>query len=393
MSRIRTIAHNLRLIFSSKIAVQMGEIEHRLNLRADGYEKAVDMRFDETFERLERRADERFEVIERRTDERFDIIGGRLDERLEAIERRLDERLKPHEKQDPQSDGHPTLYQRIIDWKEKALDELYDFSADEQEVVNYILSFNIDPGYREDVTQHMRRFIGTLSRIPPPQSPADRLLALGSLVHLAPALNKFCRYQEVCFTLFWESDEKLVYETVAQKDGPEAHTFELHNFNVERDPFPWPDNHFRVALCCEILEHLQSDPLHMLWEINRVLAPGGFLLLTTPNIVSARSIEGLLVGCAPYLLAQYSRKTPLGQRNPKYAPFEVGVALAAAGFTVEELETVDVWMRSNPAIIELLKEVKLPTDNRGDNIFALARKTSAPIERYPKDLYSNDYDQ
>ena len=59
----------------------------------------------------------------------------------------------------------------------------------------------------------------------------------------------------------------------------------------------------------------------------------------------------------------------------------------AAGFTVVELETEDVWMRSNPAIIELLKEVNLPTENRGDNIFALARKTGAPVERYPKELY------
>jgi len=65
----------------------------------------------------------------------------------------------------------------------------------------------------------------------------------------------------------------------------------------------------------------------------------------------------------------------------------VGVALAAAGFTVVELETEDLWMRSNPAIIELLKEVNLSTENRGDNIFALARKSGAPIERYPKELY------
>jgi hypothetical protein len=52
-----------------------------------------------------------------------------------------------------------------------------------------------------------------------------------------------------------------------------------------------------------------------------------------------------------------------------------------------EIETGDVWMRPNPAIIESLKEVNLPTENRGDNVFALARKTSAPIERYPKELY------
>jgi len=109
--------------------------------------------------------------------------------------------------------------------------------------------------------------------------------------------------------------------------------------------------------------------------------------MTTPNIVSARSIEGLLVGCAPYLFAQYDRKTPIEKHNREYAPYVVGVALAAAGFTVVELETRDVWQRSNPAIIDLLKEVNLPTENRGNNIFAPARKTGAPIERYPKELY------
>jgi len=35
----------------------------------------------------------------------------------------------------------------------------------------------------------------------------------------------------------------------------------------------------------------------------------------------------------------------------------------------------------------LLRQIQISTDLRGDNIFALARKTSAPIERYPKELY------
>ena len=430
------------------------EIEHQLSQRADKYERAVDMRLDERLEAHERRTDEyllqsRVGIVER-TDVIFQIFEQRLDQQRREIQairealaarndaaknsarsngsseletqpapsapdvsalndkqspaerilsfRKLAENADLPMKQEFQSNcpggpGGSTLYQRVLDWKKKAHEGLNDFSADEQEMVDYILSFIGDLGYRAYATQHMRRFISTLHRIPPPQNPADRLLELGSLLHLAPAIKKFCGYREVCCADFWESDEKVVYETVAQMDGAEAHTFELRNFNVERDPFPWPDNHFRVALCCEIIEHLQSDPLHMLWEINRTLAPGGFLLLTTPNIVSARSIEGLLVGCAPYLLAQYSRKTPSDQHNREYAPQEVGVALAAAGFTVVDLETEDVWMRSNPAIIELLKEVNLSTDNRGDNIFALARKTSAPIERYPKDLYSDDLDQ
>jgi SAM-dependent methyltransferase len=464
MGRITSIARNLRLIFSRKLADRIGEIEDRLSERADRYEKAVDLRLDERLEAVERRIDERLGSVDLRLDERMEAherrtdkyllqnrveIIDRADVILQIFEQRLDrprreiqarrealtardagaknsdgssgsEARPAHDvsalngaqspadqilsfrrlaettgwpvKQKLQSNnagaaGGPMLYQRILDWKKEAQDGLNDISADEQEMVNYILSFISDPGDRAYTMQRMRRFIGALQRIPPPQSSSDRLLELGSLMRLAPAIKKFCGYQEVCGADFRESDEKLVYETVAQKNGADAHTFELRNFNVERDPFPWPDNHFRVALCCEILEHLQSDPMHMLWELNRILAPDGFLLLTTPNIVSARSIEGLLVGCAPYLLSHYNRKTPIDQHNREYVPYEVGVALAAAGFTVVELETEDVWLRSNPAIIELLKEVNLPTENRGDNIFALARKTGAPVERYPKELY------
>jgi SAM-dependent methyltransferase len=415
-------------------------MELRLNQRSDRYEKAIDDRIEERFKAMDKY---RSGIIDR-TDVMLQIFEQRLDQQRREIQaireafaarndaaknsappddssgsetqpahgapdvtapngkqspadqilsfRRLAENAgwPVKQKLQPNNPGGPTFYQRILDWKKKAQDGLNDFSADEQEMVDYILSFINDPGDRAYATQHMRRFIGTLQRIPPPQSPTDRLLELGSMLHLAPAIKKFCSYQEVCGADFWDSDEKVVYETVAQKNGADSHTFELRNFNVERDQFPWPDDHFRVALCCEILEHLQSDPMHMLWELNRVLAPGGFLLLTTPNIVSARSIEGLLVGCAPYLLSQYSRKTPADQHNREYAPYEVGLALAAAGFTVAELETEDVWLRSNPAIIELLKEVNLPTENRGDNIFALARKTSAPVERYPKELYSDD---
>ena len=283
--------------------------------------------------------------------------------------------------------GDAALYTRILDWKKIAHEGLNHFTPDEQETVEYILSFISDPKEAEYTKQHLRRFIATLQRVPPAQKSSDRLLELGSLTHLAPAIRKFCGYSEVSCADVWESAEQVAQETMKQQNGPDSYQFELRNFNVERDPFPYPDNHFRVVLCCELIEHLQRDPMHMLWECNRVLDKDGFLLLTTPNIASARAIEGLLVGCSPYLLSQYNLKTPVDQHNREYAPYEIGVALAAAGFTVVELEAEDVWLRSNPAIIELLRQVDISTELRGDNIFALARKTSAPLERYPKELY------
>jgi len=283
--------------------------------------------------------------------------------------------------------GDVSLYEQILAWKKTAQDGLDHFTPDEQETADYILSFISDPKEIHYVRQHLRRFVATLQRIPPAQRTSDRLLELGSLLHLTPAIKKYCGYGEICCADYWESDEQVTHEMLRQKNGPDTYTFELRNFNVERDRFPYPDGHFRTVICCELIEHLRSDPLHMLWECNRVLEPDGYLLLTTPNIASCRAIEGLLVGCAPYLLSQYNRREIADQHNREYAPYEVGIALAAAGFTVVELETEDVWMRSNPAILELLKQVQITTELRGDNIFALARKTGAPVERYPKELY------
>jgi SAM-dependent methyltransferase len=416
----------------TRVEERLTNTEQRIDGRFDERARAIDSRLDDRFSKVEKQVDERFEALEQRMDERIELherrtdrslernrvdIIDRTDVMLQILEQRLDKQRRevatlrdPHTiAEQPSGDQvrsfcklaesggafakpklqttDATLYHRILDWKKVAHEGLNDFTPDEQEVVDYILSFISDPAEREYTMQHLRRFLATLQRIPPSQSSTDRLLELGSLLHIAPAIKKFCGYREVCGADFWESEKKIHYESVMQQAGPEVHTFELSNFNVERDPFPYPDKHFRVVLCCELLEHLQSDPLHMLWECNRVLADDGFLLLTTPNIASCRSIEGVLIGCTPYLLSQYNRTTPADQHNREYAPYEVGIALAAAGFTTVELETEDVWLRSNPAILTLLREVNLPTDMRGDNIFALARKSGAPVERYPKELY------
>ncbi len=419
--------------------------------RLDDRIAKTERQIDERFNLLDRRTDERLERHERKTDAMIrqfsDAIVERNDVMLQLFEQRLDKQRRelkqiresgaaattngrpksengdqtqdtpdeaadePHRqltsfrkladvalhaqtkiKASQTGDGAAPLYHQILAWKKIAHEGVDRFTPDEKEVADYILSFIDDPKELHYVRQHLRRFVSTLQRIPPARRSTDKLLELGSLSHLAPAIKKYCGYAEVHCADFWGSEEKAVRQTVTQTHAangqkPESHTFELHNFNVERDKFPYADGQFHVVICCELIEHLQSDPMHMLWECNRVLEPDGWLLLTTPNIASCRAIEGLLVGCAPYLLAQYNVRETVDQHNREYAPYEVGVALAAAGFEVVELETEDVWSRSNPAILDLLRQVHISTELRGDNIFALAKKVRPPIERYPKELY------
>jgi SAM-dependent methyltransferase len=45
---------------------------------------------------------------------------------------------------------------------------------------------------------------------------------------------------------------------------------------------PFTDNSFDTVLCNEVLEHV-AEPSRLMSEVARVLRPGGFLLLTTPQ--------------------------------------------------------------------------------------------------------------
>jgi SAM-dependent methyltransferase len=428
----------------------IGRLDQRFDQRTNAIDSRLDDRFvrmeryiDERYHLLEQRTDGRLETHERTVDgklhqrsqdlvDRTDLMLQIFEQRIDRLRRELSELGRSSDRApssasdsppaSPQTNGAdrpetdassdqlqsfrklaesgayafsrirsgPTsLYEQIISWKTKAQDGIMNFTPEEQEMADYILSFLEDPKEIDYVRQHLRRFVSTLQRIPPAAEPSDRLLELGSLIHLAPAIRKYCGYREVAGADVWEGDEKVIRERVAQRQGGDEYIFELRNFDVERDTFPYPDGSFRTVLSCELIEHLQRDPMHMLWECNRVLRPGGHLLLTTPNIASCRAIEGLLVGCTPYLLSQYNRREVVDQHNREYAPYEIGLALAAAGFTVVELETEDVWTRSNPAILDLLRQVQITTELRGDNIFALARKSGAPVERYPVELYTD----
>lgn len=66
-----------------------------------------------------------------------------------------------------------------------------------------------------------------------------------------------------------------------EKYGTQNHRFQALE---PSKPLPFKDNSFDVATILEVVEHLTSENnVFILKEINRVLRPGGYLLLTTPN--------------------------------------------------------------------------------------------------------------
>ena len=64
-------------------------------------------------------------------------------------------------------------------------------------------------------------------------------------------------------------------------------------------PLPLADNSVDAVTAMDVLEHL-TDPRTLIREAHRVLRPGGYLVLATPNLASWHNIAALLLGLQPF---------------------------------------------------------------------------------------------
>jgi glycosyltransferase involved in cell wall biosynthesis/SAM-dependent methyltransferase len=258
---------------------------------------------------------------------------------------------------------------------------------DPDEALDYVAGFFADdPNASGYIQAHRDRLIATLKLIPV-GGKDQRLLDLSSYLQIPLLVKRYSDYGEIAVTNWWEGEPKEKMITARNSATGEEFSFEMKNVDVERDRFPFPDDHFDVALCCELIEHLREDPMHMLVELHRVVKWGGLLILTTPNITSAFSVQEALAGRSPIFYSLYNRQSPADRHSREYTPGEVRLALECAGFKVIKLFTENNWRKTDESFLTWLDHTGVPRELRGDNIFALARKQSAQIERYPNELY------
>jgi SAM-dependent methyltransferase len=64
-----------------------------------------------------------------------------------------------------------------------------------------------------------------------------------------------------------------------------APTMAYRTVNLDRDPLPYPDQHFDAIIFTHVIEHLQN-PLNVAGEIGRTLRIGGLVYVETPNWTS-----------------------------------------------------------------------------------------------------------
>src|SRR5437763_11346969 len=133
------------------------------------------------------------------------------------------------------------------------------------------------------------------------------------------------------------------------ENRPQLEVYSFAHFNVEQEPFPFPDSSFDVVLFFEVLEHLQNDPIRVLLEIKRVLKRRGRLILTTPNVARLENVLRLTSGQNIY--DPYSDYGPYSRHNREYNKHDLARLLKFCGFELEILFSADVHANAQPASV------------------------------------------
>lgn len=115
----------------------------------------------------------------------------------------------------------------------------------------------------------------------------------------------------------------------------------VHRCDVETEPLPSDDGTFDVVVFTELLEHCRINPIATLRELGRVLAPAGFMLVTTPNLYTTGTVLRYLRGHGfDDPVTEWGKLEKLGHMGHVrlYSAKQLRWMLAAAGLRTDELE-------------------------------------------------------
>jgi SAM-dependent methyltransferase len=246
-----------------------------------------------------------------------------------------------------------------------------------------------DAAARAYLEKHIPRLARTLALVPPPRA-TGRVLELGCYMQMTPLLERLCGYREVRGA-YYGPQGRLDHRTLAFPDGD--FSCAVDHFDAERDPFPYPDEHFDLVIAAEIIEHMVYDPMHLLIESKRVLAEGGMLLLSTPNAAGLALLAKALSGVDnPQIYPHYKMPNPddpeIGHVH-EYTAMELRRTVEAAGFEIDRLFTTFLnEYAGHRWLLSFLEVNGYGTEDRGEQTWCLARKRSGlAVNRYPDFLY------
>jgi SAM-dependent methyltransferase len=131
------------------------------------------------------------------------------------------------------------------------------------------------------------------------------------------------------------------------KEHYSSHGFKTYPADLATGMAPDIAEKFDLVLSCEVLEHLPLPPVDHIGVLAPLLAPGGHLVVTTPNRASLGSILKLLLGrpidpdpSLAFLPVRYENE---GIHRRVYVESEIVVAMTRN--SIEHLRTLYFWSR------------------------------------------------
>lgn len=193
-----------------------------------------------------------------------------------------------------------------------------------------------DNAYEADyLRKHAVRYRESCDVIAANCSPTNRLLGIGSEPgHIEILLKKFYGFQQIVGLSYRASPEFC--KRMAAFDIP------MFQCDVEHEPIPDADRSFGSIVFLETLEHMFNGVPYALAEMQRVLVPGGKIVLSTPNLAQFRNRIKLLKGKSvnwPLDGAKRFFARPVHARhNREYTVKEACFLLREAGFDVDHVQ-------------------------------------------------------
>jgi glycosyltransferase involved in cell wall biosynthesis/SAM-dependent methyltransferase len=251
----------------------------------------------------------------------------------------------------------------------------------------------LDPDNKDYAAIHKSRFVHTLE-LTPRGDESKSILEMGAYMQMTPALKFTLGYGQVrgCY---YGPPGRVDHKTLTSDTG-ETFECDVDHFDAEKHVYPYQDEAFDTVMCCELIEHLFEDPMHMMSEMNRILKPGGYLVMTTPNAGSLRAISAILLGYHPAFFPAYIRPRKADEEaearhNREYVPMEIQHLLTDSGFDLVTLETGEFLEVPHPElgwVTHMLERYSLSHNMRGDGIYAVGRKAGPIKNRWPVWLYA-----
>jgi SAM-dependent methyltransferase len=263
----------------------------------------------------------------------------------------------------------------------------------DEEIVRVVKPlFDSGDEYHRSHTARLARTAQVLSDVVKEHNGSCRILELGTTGLFPIALKSLFPGVTIDVTNYdnaWTLVESFVKDPVSQvvyELAGQSATVAAFAVDLEYDTVPAEDETYDIVLCCEVLEHMEIDPMHMLSEVNRVLKTNGKVILTTPNIVSSRGITKMLQGTEPYFYMQYHKSREYHRHNYEYSCRSLLHILRSAGFDAN-VWTEDLFEDGLTYEVNRLQKAGFTIENVGDNLLAIGAKVSEVVDRYPSGLY------